>query len=102
MSDQKESNEVSDVENRKPSHVGLSALLGETAVCCEIWPKICGAFDWYAFVEQPTLYSMPHIQSDGSSFRVNHCPSCGSVVRDCIIASERIDDSRAMFPLVRR
>lgn len=51
MSNQIASNEASDVENRKPSHVGLSALLGEHGVELEFVERRRSPWDiaaaWY-------------------------------------------------------
>jgi len=78
-----------------------------TTKCCDTWPKILGAFDWWSVSDNDEFLVMPCIQTVDdsgvqSSWRVNHCPSCGTNLRDTIISREMLETARADLPLMRR
>ena len=53
--------------------------------CCEVWPEIAPTFEWYRFEDWPDLVCMPCIRVGNTSWRVNHCPSCGAEIRMVIM-----------------
>lgn len=65
--------------------------------CCEVWSKICGAFAWMKYSDCPRVMAMPHIKSAGSSWRINHCPSCGAEVRGKEFTDHFINHSRSLL-----
>ena len=60
--------------------------IGDTSLmCCRAFEKM--SIEWMKLKDNRKC--MPHIKghSDGESYRVNYCPSCGHYVRDLIIES---------------
>ena len=54
----------------------------ERVICCGVLEKL--GVGW--MVAQDGTVLMPFIEGkDGVKYRINHCPSCGSYVRDCFI-----------------
>lgn len=66
-----------------------------TPPCCDVWPKILGAFNWFSFDDAPDSLTMPNIKHGGVSWRVNHCPSCGACIRNAIVTSDAVRESRS-------
>lgn len=62
----------------------------ETPDCCEAWPMIATRLDWVRYEDYPEFLSMPHLKVGGHLWRVNHCPSCGTEVRDINMKRERL------------
>jgi hypothetical protein len=53
------------------------------ATCCKPFENMVLEFQWYSVAEDngQIFYVMPCIVSNGASWRVNFCPSCGENVR---------------------
>jgi hypothetical protein len=66
----------------------------ETPHCCEIWPKIVGAFEWFAFEDNPEFFTMSYISIALDMWRVNFCPSCGKERRMAILKRSTVEASR--------
>ena len=47
--------------------------------CCESFKLLVPSFKWMICLD---VYVMPYMQVGVSKLRVNHCPSCGTEVRD--------------------
>lgn len=66
-----------------------------TEDCCKVWPKLWWAFYWMTTEDRLHLV-MPYMQAPNSGhaqkWRVNHCPSCGADVRNCVVDRERFAD----------
>jgi hypothetical protein len=51
--------------------------------CCEVWPLIAAALQWFVFEDQPEMATTPYMTgTDGQRYFVNHCPSCGANARN--------------------
>ena len=66
----------------------------ETPHCCEVWPKIVGAFEWFAFENNPEYLVMSNIRTTESAWRINFCPSCGAERRMAILKLDTIQASK--------
>lgn len=94
-----------DTTDTSPSNdVGCSLAVSPN--CCDIWPQILSAFDWWSVVDEPTRLMMPNIKTVNesgkqTSWRVNHCPSCGKEIRNVIISRDMLEIARADLPLTR-
>ena len=58
--------------------------------CCDVFPKIMNRFKWFSFTNDDTdqtVLVMPCI--GGTDYRVNNCPSCGTVVRSIQLTEEQ-------------
>lgn len=66
--------------------------LTPTPDCCEYWPKFWHVLNWMFPGGNPKeVCLMPFIAlPDGTQLRVNHCPSCGRDVRDCVVDRDRL------------
>lgn len=56
--------------------------------CCKPFESMVSEFQWYSVAENKVYYCMPCIVSNGLSWRVNFCPSCGENVRSIRIEAE--------------
>jgi hypothetical protein len=64
-----------------------------TQDCCDVWIELVHLFNWKVLSNQSDLAVMPYVKGKGHEWRINHCPSCGKDVRDCVISRERLADA---------
>jgi len=52
--------------------------------CCNQFKHFINIFYWMSYYdnEDNIKYIMPYIYKDGVKYRVNHCFSCGTEIRD--------------------
>ena len=54
-------------------------------ICCEPFKQIIHKVNWFSYTndEGEIIMVMPNvIGTDGNKYRINHCPSCGSNIRE--------------------
>ena len=57
--------------------------------CCKPFESMVSELLWYTVEEEgQVFYVMPCIESNGRTWRVNFCPSCGKNVRGIQIESD--------------
>lgn len=62
--------------------------------CCDVWPCLLGAFDWFRPDPDTEVRVMPCV----ADYRVNYCPSCGAPRRDVVESLARIEAARLAVP----
>jgi hypothetical protein len=63
--------------------------------CCDAFKKLIPTFQWMTFAEgeqKGEVFLMPHIEVDGTKYRVNHCPVCGKEVRSIEIPKDVLEE----------
>ncbi len=64
--------------------------MDKTQFCCEPYKKMAQTFQWFSRVNDDgiRLFLMPSIEVDGTYWRVDHCPSCGTPTRSIEIPED--------------
>lgn len=65
-----------------------------TPDCCAVWPQLWHLFNWMSPQGHDDVVLMPYAQApnDATKWRINHCPSCGADVRNCVVDRARLAD----------
>jgi len=63
----------------------------ETEICCKYFLEIAPKLQWFSFTEKTgdKFLVMPCIPE--TTIRINYCPSCGKVVREIQLNSNKIN-----------
>jgi hypothetical protein len=61
------------------------------AICCGYFEKYASSLGWMHFTDddEQKIRVMPHINANGSRWRVNNCPTCGFEVRGIQVTEEQ-------------
>ena len=65
--------------------------------CCDYFPGLLACFHWFYYTDdnEVNYYLMPNLRNDkGEKIRVNHCPVCGTEIRDIMISEEEFNNIR--------